>query len=106
MFDMNQIQQLMGQAQQAQQQMKERLAKMAIQGTAGGSAVQVVVNGNKEVTKITINPTAMEDPEYLADMILAALNSAYAEVDNQVKDSLSGMLGGIDMSQIANLFRQ
>ena len=42
----------------------------------------------------------------VADMILAALNSAYAEVDNQVKDSLSGMLGGIDMSQIANLFRQ
>ena len=106
MIDMNQIQQLLGQAQQAQQNMKDRLLKMAIPGSAGGNAVQVVVNGNKEVTKITISPSAMEDPEYLADMVLAALNSAYAEVDNQVKDSLSNMLGGMDLSQFANMFRR
>ncbi|CAM2008533.1 YbaB/EbfC family nucleoid-associated protein [Acanthopleuribacter pedis] len=106
MFDMNQIQQMMGQAQQAQQEIKDRLAKMAIHGHAAGEMVKVTINGNKEVTKIEFAPNAPDDKEYLADLVLVALSDAYAQADERIKGQMGNMLGNIDLSQIANLFRK
>ncbi len=106
MFDMNQIQQMMGQAQKAQQELKDRLGKMAIEGHAAGDAVKVTINGNKEVTKIEFGPNAPDDKEYLADLMLVALGDAYAQAEQQLKGQMGDMLGNIDLSQIANLFRK
>ena len=99
------IQALMAQAQNLQEKMKEDLAKMAIRARSGGGMVEVVINGKKELTHIEIGQEALKDPEMIPDLILAALNVAYAEADKRTKDQVLGSLGGLDLSSIANMFK-
>ena len=56
------MQQLMKQANQMQNKMKkvqEELALKEFEGTAGGGAVKVMVNGKNEVKAVTIQPDAV-----------------------------------------------
>ena len=97
-FDMNK---LMQQAQQLQEQM-EKMQEQAVNETAessvGGGAVKVKANGAGEVLEITIAKEAIDpnDPEALADLVLAgvneALRSARAAVEARAQ-SLAGELG-------------
>ena len=102
MFDMQQI---MEQAKNFQEKQRESLSTMNIPFSAGGGAVNVVVNGNKEVTQLEITPNAIGDVEMLADTILAALNGAYAEVDKQTSDQVPNM-DNLDLSRIMDMFKQ
>ncbi len=101
MFDLDT---LMKQAKSIQQQFRQDLEKMAVSASSGGGAVRVVVNGSKEITNIEFKPEALNDPELLADMVLAAVSGAYAEVDEKLKDQMPGALGSLDFSSIANMF--
>ena len=89
---------LMKQAQKMQRQMEENqkaLEEAEFKSTSGGGAVEVTVNGKKEVTKLKIDPEAVdpEDVEMLEDMIIAALNEAFRQVDDQ-KAKMMGQFGG------------
>ena len=89
---------LMKQAQKMQRQMEENqkaLEESEFKSTSRGGAVEVTVNGKKEVTKLTIDPEAVdpEDVEMLEDMIIAALNEAFKQVDDQ-KAKMMGQFGG------------
>ena len=89
---------LMKQAQKMQRQMEENqkaLEESEFKSTSGGGAVEVTVNGKKEVTKLKIDPEAVdpEDVEMLEDMIIAALNEAFKQVDDQ-KSKMMGQFGG------------
>ena len=90
--------------------MKDNLKKMAIEGSAGGGAVKVVINGSKELTKIDIDPEAAKDTEMLGDLILAALSSAYSEADKTVasegQNQIGNILQGLDLSGLGNLFQK
>ena len=93
-----QMQQLMKQAQKMQEQMakaQEELEEAEIVGESGGGLVQVVVNGKKVVSSITIKPEAVDvdDLEMLEDLILAALNTAYEEADEMYEEKM-GKFGG------------
>lgn len=103
MFDLNQI---MSQAQEMQRKMKEDRARQAIHGASAGGQVKVVVNANKEITKIDIDPVVMKDPDILADHILAAVSGAYAEVDAKFPDQLPGLPPGMDLDAIMNMFKK
>ena len=100
------IEGLLNQAQQFQQQMKDDLNQMAVSGSSAGGAVRVVVNGNKEITNIEFEPGALKDPDLLADMVLAAVNGAYAEVEQKVGAKMPSALGNMDLSAFANLLKQ
>ena len=94
----NQMQNLMKQAQKMQEQMakaQEELEEAEIVGESGGGLVQVVVNGKKVVSSITIKPEAVDvdDLEMLEDLILAALNTAYEEADEMYEEKM-GQFGG------------
>ena len=102
MFNMEEI---MSQANAFQQKMRDDLAKMAITKTSGGGAVTVVINGNKEVTKIEFGANGPADREVLADHVLAALNAAYDQVDQEVKNRMPD-LGNIDLSAIMDMFKK
>jgi len=90
-------QQLMKQAQQMQERMQKQMAETRVEATAGGGMVTVVMNGAKQVQSIKIDPEAVskEDVEMLQDLILAALNDAFAKVDEAMQKSMSGMMGGM-----------
>jgi nucleoid-associated protein EbfC len=91
------IQSMMKQAQEMQERLKRQMADMRVEATAGGGMVTVVVNGVKQLQSIKIDPevVAKEDVEMLQDLITAAVNDAGRKVDEQLGQSMSGLLGGM-----------
>jgi DNA-binding YbaB/EbfC family protein len=95
---------MLGQAQEMQQQMEQRLASTVVEATSGGGAVTVKMNGKKQVLSLKIDPTAVAglgsntaDVEMLEDLIIAALNEAGRRADESLQSGLSGMLGGLNL---------
>lgn len=98
------IQEMLGQAKQMQEQIQQKLASTVVEATSGGGAVTVRMNGKKEVLKLTIDPAAVAsltgpapDLEMLEDLVAAAVNEAGRRVDDTVKSSVQGMLGGLNL---------
>jgi len=100
-FDMNA---LMKQAQEMQAQMKqlqEEAAKETAEASAGGGMVTVVASAGGQLKELRIDPKAIdpEDPEMLADLVLAAANealrAAQAKVEEKMKAVLPPDLGGL-----------
>lgn len=95
-----QMKDLMKQAQKMQEDLlkaQEDLALKVVEGSAGGGMVKVEMNGNYEVSKIKIDPQAVDptDVEMLEDLILAALNEAKDKVQNASEKEMSKFTGGI-----------
>ncbi len=93
---------LMKQAQKMQKQMEtatKELEEKEMTATAGGGVVEVTVSGKREVTKIKIDPEAVdpEDVEMLEDLIMAAINEAMRQIDEYSQNTMgkiTGNLGG------------
>jgi nucleoid-associated protein EbfC len=95
-FDINK---LMQQAQQMQDQMaqaQDEAANEVVEASAGGGMVTVKANGAGEVLEIRIDPKAIDpdDPEMLADLILAAVNEALRSANALMESKMQGMLPG------------
>ena len=90
---------MMRQAQELQQRLQQQMSTMSVEATAGGGMVTVVVNGHKQVQKITIDPSVVskDDVEMLQDLIVAAVNDAHRRVDEEMKRSVGGLLGGLNL---------
>ncbi len=91
---------LMKQAQKMQKQMEEAQAELQnseYTATAGGGAVEVTISGTKEITKIKLDPEAVDpdDVEMLEDMIMAAVNEAIRHVEEASAQKMSAITGGI-----------
>jgi DNA-binding YbaB/EbfC family protein len=91
------IQAMMQQAKQMQERLQKQMAELRVEATAGGGMVTVVLNGTKQVQSITIDPEVVskEDVEMLQDLIVAAINDANRKVDDQLGQSMSGLMGGL-----------
>ena len=92
--------QMMRQVQQMQEQMlkaQEEIEKEIVEGSAGG-VVTVKVTGGLKLTEITIDPSAIDpdDPEFLADTIVAAVNNALDNAKSLQQSKLGGMMGGLE----------
>lgn len=96
------MQQLLKQANQMQNKMKkvqEELAEKEYDGTAGGGAVTVTVNGNYFLVKMNINEEAIdpEDKDMLQDMIVSATNDAIKTAKETSEQEMSKITGGFGM---------
>ena len=97
------MQQMLQQAQKLQQQMleaQEELAHTQVQGTAGGGLVTATVTGAGDLVGLQIDPQAIdpEDPETLADLVLAAVRDATThagELQQKTMGPLTQGLGGL-----------
>jgi len=91
------INQMMKQAQQMQERLQQQMAEMRIEASAGGGMVTVVVNGNKQIQSLKIDPEVVskEDVEMLQDLILAAINDANRKAEDQLSKQMSGLMGGM-----------
>ena len=93
------------QAMQAEmERTQEELAQREITTTAGGGAIEVTINGNKEITKLTIDKDVVDpdDIEMLQDLILAAVNEAIRKNEEAKETAMSHMAPG--MSGMGGLF--
>src|SRR5205085_10756550 len=96
-MDMNQM---LKQVQQMQEQMtkaQEELANETVEASAGGGMVTVKATGALQITEIKIAKEAIDpdDPDMLADMVLAAVNEALRSAQSLMESRLGGMMGGL-----------
>ena len=102
-LDMNKLMQQAQQMQSQMQQLQEEVANEVVEASAGGGMVTVKATGGGEIVGITIDPKAIDpdDPELLADLILAAVNealrSASALMESKMQGMLPGGLGGLGL---------
>ena len=93
---------LMKQAQQMQAkmaQMQEELARISVDGSAGGGMVKVTLTGRSEMTAVKISPDLIkpEDLEILEDLIAAAYNDAKARLEAIMQDKMKEVTGGLPL---------
>lgn len=96
------MQGMIRQAQKMQEQMeakKKELEKKEHVTSAGGGMVEVTVNGKHEIKAIGINPEVVdpEDVEMLEDMLMAALNEAMRQVDEEEEREMGAITGGLNI---------
>jgi DNA-binding YbaB/EbfC family protein len=92
---------LMKQAQQMQAKMakaQEELAKMEVIGESGAGMVKVTMTGNHNVRRVAIDDSLMaDDKDMLEDLVAAAMNDAVRRVEEQNKDKMGALTGGMQM---------
>lgn len=88
---------LMKQLQQAQERIQKEIAALEIEATAGGGMVKVVMDGQKNVRRLTIDPQVVskEDVEMLQDLVTAAVNEAARKVEEAVQEKVGSLTGGM-----------
>ncbi|MEL6659421.1 MAG: YbaB/EbfC family nucleoid-associated protein [Bacteroidota bacterium] len=94
---------MMGQMEEMQAKMKEKLQAIEVIGEAGDGLVRVTANGAREIINIKIDPSLLDDAEALEDLLLVATNRALeeaalkeaAEGKSLLGNMLPGGLGGL-----------
>ena len=81
------------------QKMQEELKRKTVDVSAGGGAVKIVMNGEKQVQSLTIDPAAVdpEDVEMLQDLISAAVNESIKKVDEMMAAEMGKLTGGLGL---------
>jgi nucleoid-associated protein EbfC len=94
------IQYLMKQAKKLEKAMadaREKLSELAVDGEAGGGLVKVQMNGKCEVTRLSIDPKAVDpaDLAMLEDLVSAAVNAAVEKARSAADAHMAQSTGGI-----------
>ena len=102
MGGMGNMNNMIKQAQKMQAEMlkaQEALEEQVIEASVGGGAVNVKINGKKELIELKLSPDAVDpdDVEMLEDMILSAVNEALRKADEAASSSLKGITGGMSI---------
>jgi DNA-binding YbaB/EbfC family protein len=94
---MKKLQEMMKQAQSMQERLETEMNEARFEGSSGGGLVRVVMDGKKRVETVEIDPQAQDpqDAELLQDLIVKAFNDAAAKADEQLKNQVSGLAGGL-----------
>ena len=92
---------LVNQAKKMQEKMKETqeaLKKIEVEGISGGNAVKVIMNGDGELKKVTIEDVLLkESKEIIEDLIVAAHNDAKSKLKKKTTEEISKVTGGIEL---------
>lgn len=94
--------QMIKQAQKMQNQiteLQEDIENREFSATAGGGAVEVVINGNKTIKSLSIKPEVVdsEDIDMLQDLIISAVNEAINNVETTTESEMSKITGGVSI---------
>lgn len=97
-----QMQSMMKKARKMQEEMKklqDEIKQKTVAVTVGGGAVSVIMNGDKQITSLTISKDAIDpnDAEMLEDLIATAINEASRKVDDMVSENMSKVTGGLGL---------
>jgi len=85
--------------QNEMKKMQDEIKRKTVEVTAGGGAVKVVMNGEKQIQSLIISPDAVdpEDVEMLQDLISAAFNEATKKVDDMMTAEMGKLTGGLGL---------
>jgi DNA-binding YbaB/EbfC family protein len=87
------------QAQEMLARAQEELKATVVEGTAGGGAVRVTMNGEQKIRGITIEPEVVDpdDTEMLQDLIMAAIENASERASELQEKSFGAITGGLNL---------
>ena len=92
---------LITQAKKMQEKMKETqesLKKIEVEGISGGNAIRVIMNGDGELKKISLDDNLLkESKEIVEDLIVAAHNDAKSKLKKKTSEEISKVTGGVDL---------
>ena len=104
MFNPLKMQEMLSQANQAQEEMQRKLAETVVEGSSGGGAVTVSMNGKKQILRLHIDSSAVlslsgsqTDVEMLEDLIVAAVNDAGRRAEEAIQSNVKSLLGGLNL---------
>lgn len=85
--------------QEDMQKMQEDLKNKKVDVTAGGGAIRLVMNGEKQITELKIDKGVLDpdDPEMLEDLVTAAVNEAVRKVDDMAQQEMGKITGGMGL---------
>ena len=98
-FDMNKLMQQAAAMQEQMQRMQEDAKKETAEASVGGGMVKVTANGAGEVLSIEIARDAIDpdDPDGLADLVLAGVNEALRAAHAAVEEKAQQMIGELGL---------
>ena len=92
---------LVSQAKKMQEKMKETqeaLKKIEVEGISGGNIVRVIMNGDGELKKISLDDKLLkESKQIIEDLIVAAHNDAKIKLKKKTSEEISKVTGGIGL---------
>ena len=76
-------------------EVRKRLEEMTVEGSSGGGAIAITMNGQRDVLKVSVDPGVLEDGdvEMLEDLLLSALRDAKQKSDELASKEMSGVTG-------------
>lgn len=86
------------QAMQAEMEAKQaELEKKELTTTAGGGAIEVTMNGKKQITNLKIDKDVVDpdDVEMLEDLVTAAVNEAIRQIEALEESEMNSITGGL-----------
>ena len=94
--------QMLRQAQQMQDKitaLQADLEQREFSASVGGGAVDITINGKREVLSLNIKPEVVdpEDVEMLQDLLSAAFNEATKKVDEMMASEMSKLTAGLGL---------
>ena len=92
-FIMQQAQKLQAQLAKAQ----EELSNLTVEGSSGGGAVKVTMNGQQKIQSVKISPEVVnpDDVELLEDLVLTAVSEATTKSQEAAAKHLGALTGGL-----------
>ena len=99
---MTNISQIMKQAKAMQEKMAEvqkKVEETEVEGSSGGGAVKITINGKHSVKKVSIDPKLVdkEEIEVLEDLIVAAFNDGTKKISENMSNQLGSISGGMGL---------
>ncbi|WP_206885846.1 YbaB/EbfC family nucleoid-associated protein [Alicyclobacillus mali (ex Roth et al. 2021)] len=99
---MKNMNQLMRQAKKMQEEIlkaQASLAEQVVEGTAGGGAVKVRMNGHKDVVAVEIDKSvvSLDDVEMLQDLILVAIQDASQKANDLAEQVMGKYTRGLNL---------
>jgi DNA-binding YbaB/EbfC family protein len=93
---LRQLQAMQAEMEKTQAELEEK----EVTTTAGGGAIEVTVNGKREIVKLNIDKDVVDpdDVEMLQDLVIAAVNEALrqiAELEETEMGRVTGGMGGL-----------
>ena len=92
---------LITQAKKMQEKMKETqeaLKKIEVEGISGGNAIRIVMNGDGELKKVSLDENLLkESKEIVEDLIVAAHNDAKSKLKKKTSEEISKVTGDVSL---------
>lgn len=98
----NNVNQMLKQAQKMQEQitaLQAELEEREFSASVGGGAVDITINGKRQVLKLNIKPEVVdpEDVETLQDLVMSAFNEAIRVLDEESDAEMQKLTGGVSI---------